>query len=263
MLSFESVEDDRIRQAVSSWPRVDLSEADFAGQLEEPLSSAAHLADLYLARAALRGDQVAVREIGSWVHELCPRAIRATGVHGYDAGDLEQDLLQQLVVGSAARPAKLDKYSGSGPLRAWLRSCAIRQCLMRRRSTLPDAPAADVPANLADPADDPELRVLKAHDREAFSTALAAAFTALDPATRTLLRYYYVDRLDQKQIAAVHQVHVATISRRLDKARAQILDAIRAALEARGTPTRVWTLVRSRLDVSLRSLLRTAARGDE
>ncbi len=241
---------------MSTWPQVQGSETEFAQYVAEQPASVEHLSDVYLAWSALRGQDTAVRELGRWIGELSSRAVRATGVKGYEPSDLEQDLLQIVLVGTAERAARLGQYTGRGPLRAWLRSCAIRECLMRRRRKAADT-GADVPTHLADLGDDPELGTLKARHREAFTKALGDAFAGLDSSTRTLLRYYYLDQLDQQQIAAIYQVHHATISRRLDKARDSVLESARLVLTARGTPAQVWALVQSRLDVSLQSLLRS------
>lgn len=243
---------------MSAWPAIGEPEAAFASFIADQEIPAEHLSDVYLAWAAVRGDDAAVREVSRWVTALAGRAVRATGVQGYEPRDLEQDLLQLLLVGTAERDARLKQYAGKGPLRAWLRSCAIRECLTRRRRKTALA-NADVPAQLADLRDDPELGSLKAADREAFAKALGDAFGALDSSTRTLLRYYYLDELDQRQIALIYQVHHATISRRLDKARESIQESARLVLSTRGTPAQVWSLVRSRLDVSLQSLLQTIA----
>lgn len=258
-LSSLRVDEDSLAAAVAVWPGLALSASEFAAGLSDEARQSEHLADVYLARAALDADEAAMREVRALVRDLAPKAVRATGVRGYEAGDLEQDLMQLLLVGTLAKQARLRQYEGRGPLGAWLRSCAIRECLMRRRKRSADEPATDVPVALADASDDPELQALKGRDRDAFSEAIASAFASLDSATRTLLRYYYLDRLDQRQIAAIYQVHDATISRRLDKARAEVLEHARTSLLAQGTPTEVWALVRSRLDVSLGALLRTQA----
>lgn len=258
-----ALDDALISAAVAAWPAVELSESEFAEALDEETRRSEHLADIYLARAAERRDEAAIVELRATIRDLVPKAIRATGVRGYDAGDLEQDLLQILVLGTEVRAPRLHKYAGRGPLGAWLRSCAIRECLMRRRQKSANEPGADVPVALADAADDPELRALKSRDLDAFSESISSAFASLDSSTRTLLRYYYVDQLDQRQIATIYQVHDTTISRRLEKARAQILEHARVNLAARGTPTEVWSLVQSRLGVSLGVLLRTQAPSDD
>lgn len=253
------VDVDDIARAVAAWPQVQCAAAVFESCIPADLERPDHLGDLYVATAALAGDAAAVRVISAWVAELSPRAIRATGVQAYEPNDLEQDLVQMLVVGGAERPPKLTQYAARGPLRAWLRSCALRQCLDRRRRKSPETAAAAMPTLLADSRADPELRVLKARDREAFVAALETAFAALDSSTRAILRYYYLDKLDQRKIATIYDVHVATISRRLDKAREHVLATARKSLAEQGTPGHVWELVKSRLDVSLPTLLRSTA----
>lgn len=250
---------DDIERAVAMWPQVSASIDDFSAWVQEHAPEPDHLGDVFLAWAAVSRDEHAVSEVDSWVREVATRAVSVTGVRNYEPSDLEQDLLQLLIVGTVTRPPRLSSYGGRGPLKAWVRSCALRECLMRRRRASVSEEVVAVSAQLTAEDDDPELRALKARDRHAFGDALADAFRQLESSTRTLLRYYYVDGLDQQQIALIYGVHHATISRRLDRARDSIRQYTRETLSSAGHGPAVWGLVQSQLHVSLRSLLRSTA----
>ncbi len=248
---------DDLRIAAERWPNVCAPLSEFERLVAARSPGPDHVTDLYLAWAALRGDPAAVHHLGRRVRELCPRALRAAGVREYDAADLEQDLMMSLLTATDARPPILTQYTGRGTLGGWLRACAVRRCLMWRRRKSPNRNVAPIPDQLLDERADPESHSLKARDKEAFTQALSTAFAALDRSNRELLRYYYLDRLDLRQIALIYGVHLTTISRRLDKARSEVFAQTHAALAAEGSAEHIWPLVRSRLEVSLGALLKT------
>lgn len=125
----------------------------------------------------------------------------------------------------------------------------------RRKSPLRDA--SEVSERLLGDEIDAELHSLRAEDKQLFADALATAFAGLDGAVRTLFRYYYVDGLDLAQISRILDVHPATISRRLGRGRAEILNRTQSELAEQGLAENVWRQVRSQLEVSLGALLRT------
>lgn len=96
--------------------------------------------------------------------------------------------------------------------------------------------------------------------RESFRTALRA----LSSRDRSLLRYQLIDGLTLPELAALHGVSRATIARHLAAARRAVLDRTRAELAARlgadlADVDSVIRLVRSRLDISAESALRSNA----
>ncbi|MGH1348666.1 MAG: sigma-70 family RNA polymerase sigma factor [Nannocystales bacterium] len=247
---------DDVRAAAARWPDITAPPSAFVVGLRED-DAGEQLADRFLAWAALQGDPDAVHQLCQQVRTLCPRGIRAAGASAYDAGDLEQDVMTSLLIGSATRPPTLTQYDGRGPLGGWLRACVVRRCLMWRRRRSPLREASEVSDRLLGDDIDAELRSLRAEDKRLFADALAKAFADLDGADRTLLRYYYVDGLDLRQIGRILDVHPATISRRLQKGRAEILKRMQSELSEQGAADHVWRNVRSQLEVSLGTLLRT------
>lgn len=245
-----------VRAAASRWPNVSVSLETFAAWVGSADANE-HLADQFVAWAALERDPDAVQHVREQVRALCPRGLRAAGADGYDVADLEQDVMTSLLVGVPDRSPALSQYAGRGPLGGWLRACVVRRCLMWRRRKSPLHSVAEISDRLIGEDIDAEVHSLRAEDKRVFAEALAKAFANLDRETRALLRYYYLDGLDLAQLGRLHDVHPATISRRLNKARTEILSRTQGALETFGVAEHVWPLVRSRLEVSLGTLLRT------
>lgn len=249
-----SIED--VQRAASQWPDVRASLDAFAVVVAGDEADE-HLADRFLAWAALEGDPDAVHQVCRQVRALSPRGLRAAGATEYDIADLEQDVMASLLTGSPTRPPALAQYSGRGPLGGWLRACVVRRCLIWRRRKSPLRDASELSDRLIGDDIGPERHSLRDEDKRVFAEALANAFAELDASARTLLRYYYMDGLDLAQIGRILDVHPATISRRLNKGRTEILSRTQAALSAFGVAEHVWPLVRSRLEISLGTLLRT------
>ncbi|MGH1346676.1 MAG: sigma-70 family RNA polymerase sigma factor [Nannocystales bacterium] len=181
------------------------------------------------------------------IRAIAPKAIAAARC--FDPDDLTQDLLDALVVGEPDDTGTVGQFRGTGPLSAWVRTCAMRQCLMRRRrrgraESIPD----ELPA-VADSGSDPELARLKGTHRSAFDAALREAFASLDSQQRNLMRLHYIDGLQQRGLAAMYGVHPATMSRRFAAARQQILEESRRALKAKGVAASdAWELAQSQLE---------------
>jgi RNA polymerase sigma-70 factor (ECF subfamily) len=168
--------------------------------------------------------------------------------------DLRQIILTRLLVGD--RP-KLADYAGQGFLENWLRVTAVRICLDlgKRKDRAREKPAGD-DAVLAMPSPaDLALDHLKAEYRPIVATALHAAARALSPGDRVLLRQHLAAGMTIDQLGAVLGVHRATAARRIERARAALLESVRTALADRlalplAEVDSVIGLVASRIDLS-------------
>lgn len=245
---------DDLQAVAARWPDINVPLRQFAAKLGE---QDGYLEDLYLAWAALEGDAAAVDELGRQVRALAPKARRASGAVGYELADLEQDIMLDLLTPGRNRGPSLAQYDGRGRLGGWLRACVVRRCLMWRRRKTPLKHSASVSDLLMGHSNDPERESLRAEDKQLFTRAIEAAFSNLPIESRGLLRYYYLDDLGIAEIGRIYGVHESTVSRRLEKARQEIFAGTEKALEAIGAAKHVWPLVRSRLEVSLGTLLRT------
>ena len=218
-----------------------------------------HGDELGLARAAAEGDRAAIERIERDVLPAATAALRALSVPADAIDECLQRVRVTLLVGRDDGHPRLLDYRGRGSLRAWVRVVAVRESLMlQRRKDIPlgDAVLAAVP----DPADDPELRYLRADLRDELRAAVAAALTALEPRDRTLLRYSLLDNLTLDEIGAIYRVNKSSVSRWLARCRERLWEAARDELGRRleGQTDTISSLVRSLrsgLDLSLERLL--------
>lgn len=266
--------------AQAAWPEVELDPLAFAQRLASALRQqgcapdaplpeltgaldALHTDDLYLAQAILTQTQGALKTFMTRYHpELSALTARfATGA--LDAEDLRQQLLEVVCVGSASREARLHKYSGRGPLYAWLRVAGTRHFIDLTRSghikheTLVEE---DVLARMGAVSEDMELQFLKQEYRAEFKHAFAAAMRELPPQERVLLRQSIVEDLSIDALGALYGVHRATAARRLAAAKQSLFAHTREQLMRKLSIERsefdsIMALIQSRLEASVHRLL--------
>jgi len=219
-----------------------------------------HGADLFLACACAGGDPQAIATLEQ--RYLAPAR---TSVGRFASGpDFVDEVLQELRAKLLLAPdPRIARYSGRGPLLAWIRVAAGRTAIDLLRASQggrsPDPVGGD---GIGQVDLGPEVQLLREVYREAFQTALAEALGALSPKDRNLLRRHMVERMTLEEIAGPYGVHPATIARRLATLRDQIGEAVRRRLAARhraeGGSTSLESLayaIRSELHVSLSPLL--------
>ncbi|HVE86484.1 MAG TPA: sigma-70 family RNA polymerase sigma factor [Myxococcales bacterium] len=214
--------------------------------------------DLYLAFACGRGSSQAMerfeRDLGGEVE----RAFRRMSAGTLQLSDVRQQVLEKLFTGD--RPKILD-YSGAGPLRVWLRVASLRlltNLVTRapRETPLEDELLAAEPMATSDP----ELEHLRTLYRQEFKQAFAAAVASMGVDDRVLLHQRFAGRLSLEELAAAHEVHVNTVSRWLQRARAALEAGVRSDLRRRlrisdDQLQSILRLVQSQLDVTLGRLL--------
>lgn len=244
------------RAGREAWPSVKLPPEEFARFVEGKELS--HAADLYLACACASGLPEALQAFDAAFLQR-PAALLGAARDAAALGpEVAQELREKLFSARPGKPPRIADYTGRGPLLGWLRVAAARAASNLRRSDDVRARVAEAaPALVA--AADPELQLLKARSRGAFEQALRAAFRNLTAEERNLLRLRFLDGLNIDKLAAIFQVHRATAARRLQAARARVLEetlnGLRAALKLpEAELEELFGLVQSRLDVSLRGL---------
>jgi RNA polymerase sigma-70 factor (ECF subfamily) len=254
-----------------AWPGVELAYPTFAAYVGERLDparpaaealTAACTRDLYLACACSLGDARALATFEQTYLRQVPALVSRLALPPGRVDELGQLLRVKLLVGVDDAAPKIGDYRGSGALVHWLRVVALRTGLSMRRRGRDHAPLEEAEAVAS--AVDPEAQAIKDQAREAFQEAVRAAFVRLPARTRTLLRLHYVDGMSGDALATMYAVHRITVSRWLVEARGQLRDWIVRELRERLGPTTpdvgvLLSLVRSRLDVSLRALLREKA----
>lgn len=256
-----------------AWPAVRTSPEQIVGALAQRLDGRATIAeqlaalnatDLYLALACGLGDGAAVAAFeaahGGAIHKAVLRA--GGSKHGVD--DLAQRVREKLFVHDGQRPARICAYSGRGSLAAWVRVTSVRTVLdvvrwdseHKRRVDLDDQMLEQVGV----PEATPEADYLRVAHAERIPDAMRAAFAALTPKQRNLLRHRFLHALGTDAIAKLYGVHRATAYRWLETARVELFEGTRAAikrdLEVSGHELESLMLAfRSRIDVSMGALL--------
>ena len=248
-----------------AWPGVELGIEAFVGYLAEraggPLPSEARGPDLYLACACVTGgrgaiesfDRAYLAQMGAYLARLGPTPAFVD--------EVRQEVRAKLFMSSSdAAPPRIAEYHGKGALANWVRVVALRVAMNMRRQPWP---AADDDSELDRPApDNPERDYEVKRYREAFDEVIRGAVAALDGEQRRILRRHFADGLTLDALAVELGVHRATVARRLAAARAALrLEARRRLQIALGVGESelesLARVMRSRLDLSLRSLFRT------
>jgi len=211
--------------------------------------------DLLLAELAVRGQPEAVRLLTALLDGVVPVALARSRVPRSWSDEVAQKLMTRLLVADDGQPHLL-RYSGRGPLRAWLRVAALRTGLdlLRRHGrekTLEERVLEAAPAD-----NDPELRFLRRRYTAQFKAAIGVSLDALPDRDRRLLKLRILDDLNIDEIGALHGVHRATAARWLEGARDALGKGVRRQLERELKVTRedldsILRLIRSRIDLSL------------
>lgn len=254
------------------WPSVALESIAFVRHLgdhaptdTDPVTAVARVRaeELYLACACANGCPEAVRICDTeLVHKLRPHIARLRADPGFTDEAL-QAVRDRLFVSSQAAPPKIAQYRGQGALDSWIRMVGLRTALNliaseRRHDALDD----DHLSTMLQPGDDPELDYIKARYRAAFVAAFKHAFSQLPQRERNMLRFQHLDGLTPERIGGIYGVHRTTAMRWIAAAHKQMLDETRRILMQQLSITAsecesLFDLVQSRLDITLRSLLKT------
>lgn len=219
-----------------------------------------HTDDLYLACAAGHGiapaSELFVR------HFLAPiaAAVQAIDKNPAFVDEVRQALHERLLIASET-PPRILQYAGRASLSSWVGVAAQRLALGMLRSEgahqRAAARAGDEPLALEL---DPELQYLKTRYRDAFKEAISLAIAQLPQRQRTVMRLHTIGGLTLARIATMLMVDESTVSRWVQRARADILDNAqrelgnRLGLRVTEVPS-LARLVTSQLDVSVARLL--------
>ena len=220
-------------------------------------AAAVHAEDLYLACAALLGDELAVQKLRRVYRPVVIGYLRNIDRSPAFVDEVEQRLWDAALVGSATAPPKLATYTGHGALAGWVGIVAQRIALtMRRHESAGERAAAGAAAEAARFAQDPELAFIKGRMRADFQQALSQALGALEDRERMIYRLHLIDGLTVETIAGMYGVSHSTVSRWLAKARESVVAAAQRFLreDAGLSPAEfnsVAALVMSQLDLSV------------
>lgn len=219
-----------------------------------------------LALAVAASDRVpgAIEELEHRYHATISGAYRRFEQPGYPAEDLLQVLRTKLFVAPPDERPKLAAYDGRGSLDNWLRVTAAREFidLTRRKDRQRERAAVDRELDeLLAPADI-QLEAIKAEYRTVVVAAMIDAVRELDSGDRHLLRQHLIAGLTIDQLSVVLGLHRATAARRIARARDLLAKRTRELVGERlglrdHELGEIYSLVKSRLDLSFRTLLAT------
>jgi RNA polymerase sigma-70 factor (ECF subfamily) len=191
-----------------------------------------HAADLALACACAIGREAAWEH---FVSEFRPVLRRLAGRHAppdaaRDVADSVYAELFGLEERDGSRRSLFDYYHGRSPLASWLRAVVAQRLVDRARAgkrnePLPEPGEAGEPVS-AEPSPDVDRNRLLPVVR----AALKAAITALEPRDRLRLSLYYVQNVKLAGIGRVTGESEATVSRKLDRVRRTLRQAVEERL---------------------------------
>jgi RNA polymerase sigma-70 factor, ECF subfamily len=225
-------------------------------QQREVFWRALHLEELALARGCALGRESAWRRfLAQYRERLTRAAVDMTGSAGL--GEELASALYSELYGLTEREGRrwspLMRYSGRGSLMGWLRAILAQRRVDQYRKTGRETELDEI---------EPAAAVFEAPDLERLEGLRLALKMTLSEASaeeRFLLSAYYLDQHTLQEISSVLRVHVATISRKLNRATERLRKQLLRTLKARGLSRRaaeetLGTDPRD-VDINLRKLL--------
>ncbi len=262
-----------VGSARAAHPEIRLDDEVFTRHLAQHLPEGATLdarlgvicaGDLYLACACAAGVLAAIEtldrqyrpQVGSFLAPLHPAPDFVE--------DVAQAVLERLLTRAEGRPPKIAEYSGRGPLAAWLRVVTVRAAVNLRRKRTEELvleSEEELPEPLPDTPQDPEGELLKQRYSGVYNAAFLAAASALTTEQQDLLRLHYAEGMKVEELERKLGVSRATIFRRIDAAKKEILTrarrVLRENLDLRPDEVEsLMRLMRSQLDLSFSSAFR-------
>lgn len=249
------------------WPELEVSAPELARLVElryalpgRPIAlDDLDAAELYLAAACARGDDLAVRRFRAHYFEGLVPHLRRMGLGSAQCDDVWQTLCERLLVARGDGPPGLVRYAGTGELGGLMRVTVTRLAINwlhdRVRSTHDDW-LDEVPSSRTDP----EMQVSRQQHRAEIKQEVAAALATLPARDRMVLRLHLVERLGIDAIAGVASIHRATAARWIARAKDTLALRVRDRLLARWRVSQasfpaLRTLLDSQIDLSLERLL--------
>jgi RNA polymerase sigma-70 factor (ECF subfamily) len=268
-----------VERGRGAWPELDppaatvLTSIDATTDGGRPLAEqldALDAGEVWLAAACAEGDGRALRAFDRAYVAPLDAALSAMELARDQIDDIKQRVRERLL-GPGDGSIRLLEYCGRGRLEGLTKTVAIRIALddIRHRRRKADQGSADARTIdcLLDADLGPELTAAASQHRQLVKDAFATAVSALEPRERAVLRMHLLDRASIDDIAALHDVHRATVARQLVRIREKIASRTREQLRAglRTADVGLDSLLRavdSRLDLSLSRVL-AASRADD
>ena len=215
------------------WPRVRLEFEQFALHCSRVLGDERDdmqrdAADLFLCCACAALEPEALLAFESEVLGAAKAAILRVNHNAEFLQETLQEVRQRLLTGPEAR---VNQYSGRGPLKAWVRVAATRVALdgIRGRG-LVAAREVELSESLEAAEQSPEELFTKKRYGHVFQEALRDAVSALTAQERNVLRMHVAGRCSIDEIGRAYNVHRATAARWIDRSKTRIYESVQRKL---------------------------------
>lgn len=221
---------------------------------EPPSSSEVRWPDLYLACGVANSITGAFETMAAQYSPIITSALAKLRVDSFDEDELKQRVLEKVGLGDNA---KICSYSGTGPLRAWIRAVAVREALSLFRRQKPDH-AVDLELEyVAAPDVAIDILLEKKQIRGMLRECFHNAHEALSAETRALLSFKYKDGRSIDELAKVYRCHRATVARKVAAAREELYSRTKSLLKEKLNISEsefesLMGAVASRLDFTIR-----------
>jgi RNA polymerase sigma-70 factor, ECF subfamily len=215
-----------------------------------------HLEELAVARGCALGRESAwQRFFAKYREQLTKAAVEMTGSAGL--GEELASALYSELFGLAEREKKrwspLLRYSGRGSLMGWLRAILAQRRVDQYRKIGRETELGEIEPAAA-VSEEPDLERL-----EDLRLAIKMTLRETCAEERFLLSAYYLDQHTLQELSSVLRVHVATVSRKLNRATERLRKQLLRTLKARGLSRRAAEetlgIDPRDLDINLRKLL--------
>jgi RNA polymerase sigma-70 factor (ECF subfamily) len=194
-----------------------------------------HLEELAVARGCALGRQSAwQRFLAQYREQLTRAAVEMTGsaALGEELASALYSELFGLTERENKRWSPLLRYSGRGSLMGWLRAILAQRRVDQYRKIGRETELGEIEPAAA-VSEEPDLERL-----EGLRLAIKMTLSEASAEERFLLSAYYLDQHTLQEISSVLRVHVATISRKLNRATERLRKQLLRTLEARGLSRR-------------------------
>jgi RNA polymerase sigma-70 factor, ECF subfamily len=225
--------------------------------------------ELFLTTACAAGDEAAWEIFHTQYQPTIRRtALRALG-NSADAQELADTLLTDLFLpspaGAAKGDSKIGQFHGMGSLEGWIKVVIHRLAIDRFRTQKKDVSLEDL---VVEPASTEPARQTT-HSMEHFETqralemvsgSLTRALAQLSTQEKLVLNLYYLQNVNLKGIGQWLKVHESTVSRLLDRLKAQLRKAVNRQLQDEFKIKKVEIphiiqLAQSHLEMDLKTIL--------
>jgi RNA polymerase sigma-70 factor (ECF subfamily) len=225
-----------LEASVSKWISTKASgSADVQSAVEQYLSGL-HMGDLALASACAAGNAAAWEHfVGQYRSELYRAGVAISG--GSSGRDLADSLFGELYglrERDGSRISPFHYFHGRSKLSTWLHALLAQRHvdeLRRTRNTQPieeNESGASIEAEIASPSLAPDA------ERDSYLVTLQAALTTviktLEPRDRLRLALFYAEDLTLAQVGKLTGEHESTVSRKLERTRADIRRQVESLL---------------------------------